>query len=122
MSASLSASFFVYKERKRITDLHLSYTEGCLALSPGGKPAPLPLHYSRVQPQGPCAAIAGVEALFSPFPAAGIKFKELGLRVQATCVIVDLWDLREAEEAQKNVSALLHLPATTTRSLRSIHL
>lgn len=30
MSASLSASFFVYKERKRITDLHLSYTEQCL--------------------------------------------------------------------------------------------
>lgn len=99
MSASLSASFFVYKERRRITDLHLSYAEGCLGLSQGGKPAPLPLHYSRVQPQGPYAAIAWVEAPFSPFPAAGIKFKELGLRVQDTCVIVDLWDLWETEEA-----------------------
>lgn len=36
MSALLSASFFVYKERRRITRLCLSCAEWCLGLSQGG--------------------------------------------------------------------------------------
>lgn len=85
MSALLSASFFVYKERKRITRLCLSCTEWCLALSQGGKQCLSP-YYSRVRLQEPYTARP-------PSPAAGIKLKESGLRVQGTCVAVDLQDL-----------------------------
>lgn len=90
MSASLSASFFVYKERKRITDLHLSYTERCLGLSQRRGDGVSSLCSSRVEPQGPYAAWVGVlsSSLLQQEPSSRNR-----LRVQGARVIIDLHDL-----------------------------